>query len=142
VVVEMIQITREDFSVDETIRKLRTDEMGAVATFVGVVRGESKGREVDHIEIHVYEEMAKQQLQAIEKRAIEKFGVKSITVIHRIGSLNVAENILLIAVGAGHRREAFDACRYILEQIKRMVPIWKKEYTPDGSYWVEEKHDD
>ena len=138
----MIQITREDFSVDEIIRKLRTDEMGAVATFVGVVRGESKGREVDHIEVHAYEEMAMKQLQAIEKTAIEKFDIKSVTVIHRIGSLNVSENIMLIAVGAGHRREAFDACRYILEQIKRMVPIWKKEYTPDGIYWVEEKHDD
>ena len=138
----MIRITREDFSVDETIRKMRTDEMGAVATFVGVVRGESKGRKVDHIEVQAYEEMAMKQLQAIEKRAVEKFGVRSVTVIHRIGSLNVSENIMLIAVGAGHRREAFDACRYILEQIKKMVPIWKKEYTPDGSYWVEEKHDD
>ena len=138
----MIQITLEDFSVDEIIRKLRTDDMGAVATFVGVVRGESKGHKVDHIEVHAYEGMAIQQLQAIEKRTIEKFDVKSVTVIHRIGSLKVSENIMLIAVGAGHRREAFDACRYILEQIKKMVPIWKKEYTPDGSYWVEEKHDD
>ena len=138
----MIHITREEFSVDETIRKLRIDEMGAITIFVGVVRGESKGCEVDHIEVHAYEEMAIQQLQAIEKRAIEKFGVKSVNVIHRIGSLKVSEKIMLIAVGAEHRREAFDACRYILEQIKRMVPIWKKEYTPDGSYWVEEKHDD
>ena len=138
----MIRITREDFSVDEVIRQLRTDEMGAVATFVGVVRGESKGRKVDHIEIHAYEEMAIQQLKAIKKRAIEKYGVKSVAVIHRVGSLKVSENIMLIAVGAGHRREAFDACRYVLEQIKKMVPIWKKEYTPDGSYWVEEKHND
>jgi molybdopterin synthase catalytic subunit len=138
----MIQITHEDFSVDETIRKLRTDEMGAIATFVGVVREASKGRTVDHIEVHAYEEMAIQQLQAIEERAIERFGVKSVTVIHRIGSLNVSENIMLIAVGAVHRIEAFDACRYILEEIKKMVPIWKKEYTPHGSYWVEEKHDD
>ena len=68
----MIQITREDFSVEEAIRELRTDEMGAIATFVGVVRGESKGRTVDHIEVHAYEEMAIQQLQAIEKRAILK----------------------------------------------------------------------
>ena len=138
----MILITREDFSVDDTICKLRTDEMGAVAIFVGVVRGESKGRKVDHIEVHAYEEMALQQLKAIKKRAVEKFGVKSVTIIHRIGTLNVSDNIMLIAVGAGHRREAFDACRFILEQIKEMVPIWKKEYTPDGSYWVEEKQDD
>ena len=138
----MIQVTRENFSIEETIRELMTDEMGAIATFVGVVRGESKGRKIDHIEVHAYEEMEIQQLQAIEKRAIERFGVKSVTVIHRIGNLNVSENIMLIAVGAGHRREAFDACRYILEEIKEMVPIWKKEYTPDGSYWVEEKHDD
>ena len=138
----MILITREDFSADEVICKLKNDEMGAIATFVGVVRGESKGRKVDHIEVHAYEEMALQQLKAIKKRTIEKFGVKSVTVIHRIGILNVSDNILLIAVVASHRREAFDACRFILEEIKKRVPIWKKEHTPDGSYWVEEKHDD
>lgn len=133
----MIEITREDFSVEEILGRLRTAGVGAVVTFVGVVRDESEGREVERIEIQVYEEMALKQLEAIRNEAIEQFGVEEVVVIHRIGSLKVSENIMLIAVGAAHRAEAFDACRYVLENVKRRVPIWKKEVTPDGEFWVE-----
>ncbi len=133
----MIEVTREDFSVDEVLNRLRARGMGAVVAFVGVVRGESKGRQVERIEIQVYEEMARRQLEAIREEALEKFGVEEIVVIHRFGSLRVSENIMMIAVGAAHRAEAFDACRYVLENVKRRVPIWKKEVTPEGDFWVE-----
>ena len=133
----MIEITREDFSVDEALGRLQTGRMGAVVTFVGVVRGESEGREVERIELQVYEEMARRQLEAIRMEAMERFGVEEINVIHRVGSLKVSDNIMMIAVGAAHRAEAFDACRYVLENIKRRVPIWKKEVTPEGDFWVE-----
>jgi len=136
-VVEMIKITREDFSVDEVLGRLRTGRMGAVATFVGVVRGESEGMEVEQIEIQVYEEMALRQLEAIRREAMERFRVEEVAVIHRVGGLRVSDNIMMIAVGAAHRAEAFDACRYVLENIKRRVPIWKKEVTPEGDFWVE-----
>jgi len=133
----MIVITREDFSVDEVLARFRTGEMGALVTFTGVVRNSSRGREVDRIEIQVYEEMAGRQLEAIREEALERFGVEEVTVIHRHGSLKVSENIMMIAVGAAHRAEAFEACRYVIDEIKKRVPIWKKEITPEGDFWVE-----
>jgi len=135
----MIEIRREDFSVDEILSRLRTGRMGAVVTFVGVVRGESAGGEVERMEIQVYDEMARRQLEAIRREAMERFGVEEVAVIHRVGSLKVSDDIMMIAVGAAHRAEAFDACRYVLENIKRRVPIWKKEVTPEGDFWVEEE---
>lgn len=136
----MIEVTMEDFSVDEVLGQLRTGRMGALVTFVGSVRDISGGKPVDRIEIHIYEEMARKQLEAIREEAMERFGVEEIAVIHRHGSLRVSENIMLIAVGASHRPEAFDACRFVLEKIKERVPIWKKEITPDGEFWVEGEH--
>jgi len=133
----MIVITREDFSVDEVLARLRTSEMGALVTFTGVVRNSSRGRDVDRIEIQVYEEMARRQLEAIREEALMRFGVEEVTVIHRHGSLKVSENIMMIAVGAAHRAEAFEACRYVIDEIKKRVPIWKKEITPEGDFWVE-----
>lgn len=136
----MIEVTMEDFSVDEVLGQLRTGRMGALVTFVGSVRDSSEGRPVDRIEIQVYEEMARKQLEAIREEAMERFEVEDVAIIHRYGSLRVSENIMLIAVGASHRPEAFDACRFVLERIKERVPIWKKEVTPDGEFWVEGEH--
>lgn len=133
----MIKITREDFSVDDVLHRLRTGNVGALVTFVGSVRDEAEGKSVDRIEIQVYEKMALRQLEAIRSEAMERFGVEEVDIIHRFGSLNVSENIMIIAVGATHRAEAFNACRYVLENIKRRVPIWKKEVTPEGDFWVE-----
>jgi len=133
----MIKITRDDFSVEEVLDRLRTGSMGAIAVFVGSVRDEAEGRKVERIEIQVYEEMALKQLEAIRSEAMVRFGVEEVDVIHRFGSLNVSENIMMIAVGAAHRAEAFDACRFVLENIKTRVPIWKKEVTPEGDFWVE-----
>jgi len=133
----MIKITEDDFSVDEVLNEIRTDKMGCVVTFVGVVRDNSMGKPVERIEIQVYEEMALKQLEAIKEEAISKFDVEDIFIVHRHGSLKVSDKIMMIAVGAGHRVEAFDACRYVIDTIKERVPIWKKEITPDGDFWVE-----
>ena len=133
----MIRITREDFSVDEVLGRLRTGNMGALVTFVGFVRNKSEGRGVERMEIECYEDMTLGQLEAIREEALKRFGVEEVTVIHRYGNLNVSDKIMMIAVGAAHRAEAFDACRYVLEQIKGRVPIWKKEVTPEGDFWVE-----
>ena len=133
----MIKVTREDFSIDEVVASIRSGGMGAIITFLGTVRNNSKGRDVERIEIQVYEEMAIKQLQAIREEAIEKFDVEEVTIVHRCGSLGVSDNIMMIAVGAGHRPEAFEACRYVLETIKEKVPLWKKESTPEGDYWIE-----
>ena len=133
----MIEVTQEDFSVDEVLDRLRSKSMGAMVTFIGVVRDNSKGRAVERIEIQVYEEMARKQLGVIRGEAIAKFGVEELAIIHRFGALDVSNNIMMIAVGGGHRPETFAACRWVLEEIKKKVPIWKKEITPEGDYWVE-----
>jgi len=133
----MIDVTKEDFSVDEVLERLRSRGMGALVTFVGVVRDSSRGKAIERIEIQVYEEMARRQLEEIREEAIDRFGVEEIAIIHRYGSLEVSDNIMMIAVGGDHRSEAFDACRWVLETIKEKVPIWKKEITPEGDFWVE-----
>jgi molybdopterin synthase catalytic subunit len=133
----MIRVTRKDFSVDEIIDGLKSRSTGGVVSFLGVVRGESKGKAVEHIEIEVYEEMAVKQLEVIRREAIERFRVEEVAIVHRYGSLKASENILLIVVASAHRAEAFDACRYVVDEIKRRVPIWKKEVTPEGEWWVE-----
>jgi molybdopterin synthase catalytic subunit len=133
----MIRVTRNDFSVDEELRRLKTPSVGGIVTFVGVVRAESEGQRVDSMEIEVYPEMAEKQLQIIRGEAIKKFGVEEILIVHRYGNLMVGDNIVLIAVSAGHRDSAFDACRYVIDELKKRVPIWKRERTPTGACWVE-----
>jgi molybdopterin synthase catalytic subunit len=133
----MIRVTKENFSVDDVIAGLKSRSTGGVVSFLGVVRGESKGKPVEHIEIEVYEEMAERQLEVIRREAVDRFGVEGVAVVHRYGSLKASENILLVVVASAHRAEAFEACRYVIDEIKRRVPIWKKEVTPEGEWWVE-----
>ena len=133
----MIRVTKENFSVDDVIAGLKSRSTGGVVSFLGVVRGESKGKPVEHIEIEVYEEMAQRQLEMIRREAIDRFGVEEVAVVHRYGSLKASENILLVVVASAHRAEAFDACRHVIDEIKMRVPIWKKEVTPEGEWWVE-----
>jgi molybdopterin synthase catalytic subunit len=133
----MIRVTKENFSVDDVIAGLKSRSTGGVVSFLGVVRGESKGKPVEHIEIEVYEEMAERELEAIRREAIDQFGIEEVAIVHRYGSLKASENILLVVVASAHRTEAFEACRYVIDEIKRRVPIWKKEVTPEGEWWVE-----
>lgn len=132
----MIKITYSDFSIDEVIEKMRRKEIGAIVVFVGIVRGQTKERTVKRLEVEAYKDMTIRQLKSIREKAKQDFNVSQIAIIHRLGSLKVTDNIMLIAVGAAHRDEAFKACRFILEQIKTTVPVWKKEFTSEGSYWV------
>jgi len=136
----MIRIQKEDFSVDQVLKDIHSDSMGGIVSFVGVVRNESEGKPVVKMEIEIYEDMAIQQLATIREYALNTFGVEEVAIIHRYGELHVSDNIMMIAVGGKHRAEAFDACRYIIEEIKEKVPIWKKEHTPDGESWVEGKN--
>jgi len=132
----MIMITHDDFSIDEVVNEVKSPDMGAIVTFLGTVRDESGGQVVERMEIQACEDVALRQLKRIEGEALKKFDVKKMTIIHRVGVLNVSDNILLIVVGASHRDDAFRACRFVLEELKRAVPLWKKEYTPSGDRWV------
>ncbi|ABO34672.1 molybdopterin synthase subunit MoaE [Methanococcus maripaludis C5] len=140
----MIRVSNEDFNVDVETKALLKEhpEIGGLVNFVGVVRnvGYDKGveKEAEFIEFECYEQMASKKLEELKNRAIEKFNIINATLIHRIGTLNVGENIVLIVVGAKHRKEAFLACEYLIDSLKEEVPIWKKEFSKDGSYWVEQ----
>lgn len=107
--------------------------MGAQVTFCGVVRDDGG---VERMELEVYEEVAVRELGLIRDEAMRGYPVESVDIVHRVGSLRVGETILLIIVGAGHRKEAFAACEYIIDRIKQTVPIWKKEIGRDGDRWV------
>lgn len=125
-------ITRDDFEPGLLIQGAKQRQMGAVVTFLGIVRDDG----IEEIELEAYEEVALHDLLSIREEAIQKFSLLSAEIIHRIGVLRVGDNILLIIVGASHRQEAFMGCEYILERIKMTVPIWKKEVTPTGIRWV------
>ncbi len=133
----LIRVTPNDFSVDEELRRIRSPSAGGIVTFIGTVRGEAEGKPVDSMEIEVYPEMAERQLKAIREEAMAKFGVAEVLVVHRYGELKVGENIVFVAASAAHRDAAFGACRYVIDELKKRVPIWKREHTPSGDRWVE-----
>jgi molybdopterin synthase catalytic subunit len=123
----MLKITHDDFSIDEIVQKIKTEEIGAIVSFIGIVRGKSNGKDVERFEIRPREEVALSEMGKIRAETLQKFKVNHISIIQRIGSFKVSENILLIVVGAPHRDEAFKACRHVLEEMKKMVKTWEKE---------------
>ncbi len=135
-----VRIQREPFSLDREIEALKrsSSSIGAIVTFLGTTRDLSRGKRVSRLEFEHYPGMAEKKLAEIRGRAIREFGALDVTIVHRIGTLPVGENIVLIAVAGVHRDEAFKACRFCIDELKRVAPIWKKETTPEGEVWVEE----
>ncbi len=132
-------LTREPIETDALVAEMRRDEAGAIATFVGVVRAETSddGRTLSGLEYHAYEEMALEQMWAIHRRAGERFEILDAAIVHRLGRLDLGESSIAILVVSAHRTAAFDACRWIVDEIKADVPIWKKDVWADGSAgWV------
>ena len=127
----MLRIQRNDFNVDDVLRGLRRrKDAGALVNFVGVVRSEEN---MSGIEIEAYEEMALEKLRGLEEEAKKKFGVEDVVMIHRVGRLKPGENIALIAVSSAHRKEAFKACEWLIDELKKIAPIWKKDiHDEDG----------
>ena len=129
----MIEITEDDFSLDEMVRRVKGNGVGAVVTFLGTVRDDG----IRGMEIEAYREAAIPELGSIRDEAARRFNLGAIEIVHRVGSLSVGENIVAIVCSAAHRDEAFQGCRYVIEELKSRVPIWKKEITDDGSRWVD-----
>jgi molybdopterin synthase catalytic subunit len=136
---KLFEITTERISADEVIGRLADPGVGAVATFVGVVRGETDGHVVDHLEYEAYPEMAEEALRQLggEIRA-RRQSVRQVAIVHRVGQLEIGETAVVIAISAAHRSELFDALRYAIDRLKEFVPIWKKEVWVDGSEWRSE----
>ena len=135
-----IRIQEEPFTLEKEIELLKraSSSIGAIVTFIGTTRDVSSGKAVAKLEFEHYSGMAEKKLEEIRTRAVSDFGVIDVTIVHRIGTMPVGEDIVLIVVVAGHRDEAFKACRFCIDELKRITPIWKKETTPEGEVWVEE----
>jgi molybdopterin synthase catalytic subunit len=129
----MISIQTEDIDIGELVAGAKRPGTGAIVVFDGIVRDDG----IREMELEAYRDIAVKELHRIAGDAKEKFGLLSVDIVHRVGKLRVGDNILLIVVGAGHRKEAYEGSRYIIEEIKAGVPIWKKEIRRDGSSWVE-----
>jgi molybdopterin synthase catalytic subunit len=136
----VVRIQTGPFSLDEEVARIKrtSPSIGGIVTFLGTTRDISRGTAVAKLEFEHYPGMAEKKLAEIRERAISDFGIIDVTIIHRVGTMPVGENIVLIVVAAGHRDEAFKACRFCIDELKRITPIWKKETTPDGVVWVEE----
>ena len=119
----MIEIRREDFSVDEITKKMKNPKIGAISIYLGTVREFSLGNGLEFED----DNHAVRKLEEIEKRAIDKFDVEDVAIVHRVGFLGISENIVLVAVSASHREPAFDACRSIIDDIKDFHKSWGKE---------------
>ncbi|GGE15408.1 molybdenum cofactor biosynthesis protein MoaE [Sphingobacterium cellulitidis] len=111
-------------------------ESGGVATFIGSVRNNTKGKEVVRLEFECYEPMAIKEMKKIAESAVAKFAVRNVVIHHRIGVLYPGDVAVIIVVNDGHRESVFDACRYIIDSLKETVPIWKREIFEDGAEWV------
>jgi molybdopterin synthase catalytic subunit len=135
----MIEIQRDDFEVDRVVAATRMPSMGCLVLFIGTVRDMTEGKMVREIQLEADEQEAVNQLKQIRQEAIDKYDLTDVSIVHRVGTLPVGENIVIIAVGAGHRPQAFDGCRYAIERLKEFVHIWKKEITDEDEYWVGEK---
>lgn len=134
-----IRVGAEDFDVGaETERIVRENPgSGAVASFVGVVRNRNDGSDVSAMTLEHYPAMTEKALAGIVAKARERFRVEGVTVIHRVGRLVPGDRIVLVLVASPHRREAFEACEFIMDWLKTEAPFWKKETTPQGDRWVE-----
>jgi len=131
-----IRITPKPLDIKECIEWIMASECGGVDVFIGRVRSETLGSKVVQLEFEAYVQMALKELKVITNYVIETWKVENILVHHRIGILTVGEIPVIIAVSAAHRDAAFDACRYIIDTLKKTVPIWKKEIYEEGQVWV------
>ncbi len=136
----LVRLQREDFSIDEEIARVRgrSSRIGGIATFLGTARDRSDERDVSSLVFDYYEGMAQKTLRDIRSRALREFDVIEVLLLHRYGEIAVGDNIVLVVVGAMHRADAFRACRWCIDELKQITPIWKCEHTPDGAVWVEQ----
>ena len=134
----LILVTPMKLSVDEAIALARDDRWGGVTTFLGTVRDSSRGRKVTHLEYEAYPEMAEEKMKEIADRLEKKYAPCRIVMHHRIGDLAIGDVAVIVVAGAPHRDAAFRAAREAIDELKTIVPIWKKEHGEDGAVWIEE----
>jgi molybdopterin converting factor subunit 1 len=119
------------------LRKLKQPDDGAAVIFEGVVRNHTRGRRTLYLEYEAYPEMALKQMELLAQQALSKFSIRDVAIAHRLGRIEIGETSVAIVVASAHRTAAFEACRWLIDTLKRTVPIWKKEYFEDGATWAD-----
>jgi MoaE-MoaD fusion protein len=130
-------IVREKIDPHQIVPPMERPEDGAIAMFDGIVRNNSRGRQTLYLEYEAYEEMALKQMEELITEALKKFPARDARIVHRLGRIEIGESSVFIAVASAHRAAAFDACRWIIDTLKKTVPIWKKEFFEDGAVWAD-----
>jgi molybdopterin synthase catalytic subunit len=135
-----VRIQEEDFSIEEEMKKVKSvsKRIGGTVMFLGTARDFSRGKEIRKLAFEHYPGMTQKKLEELRESALDRFDVIEVSVVHRTGEISIGENIVLIIAAAEHRADAFKACTWFIDELKKRVPIWKKEITADGDVWVEE----
>jgi len=134
---DLLFLTRDPIDANALLRHVRAPQDGAVVSFDGFVRNESRGRRTLYLEYEAYESMALAKIKEIAAEIHAKFPIHRAAIVHRLGRLEIGETSVFIAVSSPHRPAAFDACRLAIDTLKRAVPIWKKEFFEDGAVWAD-----
>ena len=132
----MFRVTDKPINLQELVDCVTDPEAGAIATFIGTTRNNNEGRKVIALDYEAYPEMAEKELTRLGEEARRKWQICRMAIVHRVGPVQITEPSVMIAVSAAHREAAFAACRFAIEEIKRTVPIWKKEVYEGGEIWI------
>jgi molybdopterin synthase catalytic subunit len=132
-----IRLTRDPIEAEALVAAAKHGEDGAVIVFDGIVRNNSRGRKTLYLDYEAYEEMAAKQMKELAREAITRFEVRNVAIIHRLGRLQVGETSVLIIVSSAHRAKAYEASRFLIDTLKKTIPIWKKETFVDGAVWAD-----
>lgn len=132
-----VAIVRQRIDTQRTLDSLKAGEDGAALVFEGVVRNHTRERRTLYLDYEAYEGMALQQMESLAQEALANFKIRDVALVHRLGRLEIGETSVLVAVASAHRAAAFEACRWLIDTLKRQVPIWKKEYFEDGAVWAD-----
>jgi molybdopterin converting factor subunit 1 len=129
-------IVRDRIDTQQALDEIKQPEDGAAVVFEGIVRNHTRGRRTLYLDYEAYEDMALKQMEALAGKALAQFEVRDVAIVHRLGRLEIGETSVLIMVASAHRAAAFEACRWLIDTLKRTVPIWKKEYFEGGAVWA------
>jgi len=132
----MIAITEELINTQAVIAAVQADGAGAINVFIGTVRNQTQAKPVTKLDFEAYDSMAVKKMQEIANQAAERWPIQKVAIVHRKGSLQIGEAAVVIAVSTPHRKASFEACEFIIDTLKQVVPIWKKEIFEDGAIWV------
>jgi molybdopterin synthase catalytic subunit len=132
-----VEITDARIDAEAIVAAIKAGSDGAVCVFDGIVRDNTRGRKTLHLDYEAYREMALEQMRGLADEAVARFGVREVAMVHRLGRLVVGETSVLIVVASAHRAQAFEACRWLIDTLKKTVPIWKKETFVDGAVWAD-----